>query len=98
MLRNIYLSDYLNLMQLNPTVKIKIVSYPDDNATPEENLALTKERSNSIREFFISNGIDGSRISIEGSSTIDPNNPPPTGRASKGKRYIGSSYLIVEGF
>jgi len=95
---DLFLSDYLNLMQLNPTVKIKIVSYPDDNATPEENLALTKERSNSIREFFISNGIDGSRISIEGSSTIDPNNPPPTGRASKGKRYIGSSYLIVEGF
>lgn len=95
---DVFLSDYINLLKSNPTVKVKIVSYPDENASPDENLSLTQQRSNSIKEYFVSNGIDADRISIEGANAIDPNNPPPSGRASKGKRYIGSSYLIVEGY
>lgn len=93
-----FLIDYINLLKSNPTVKISIISYPDDNSNTPENLSLTQQRSNSIKDFLIANGIDGSRVQTQGSQAIDPNNPPPSGKASKGKRYIGSSYLIIESF
>jgi len=95
---DLFLSDYINLLKLNPTVKIKIVSFPDDNANPQDNLALTQQRGSSLKDYFVSNGIDAQRISFEGNESTDPDNPPPTGRASKGKKYIGSTYLIIEGF
>jgi outer membrane protein OmpA-like peptidoglycan-associated protein len=77
-----FLIDYINLLKSNPTVKIRIVSYPDDNSNSPENLSLTQQRSSSIKDFFISNGIDGGRLQTEGSQAIDPNNPPPSGKAS----------------
>ncbi len=75
-------------MKLNPTVKKKIVSFPDDNTNPQENLALTQQRSSSLKDYFVSNGIDAQRISVEEMNLQILIIRPPTGRASKGKRYI----------
>ena len=38
------------------------------------------------------------RPGASGSSQIDPNNPVPTEKQAKGKRYIGKSYLMIKDF
>ena len=95
---DIFFKDYIDWMKLNPTVKIKIVSYPDDDADPVKNTQLTLERSNAIRNYLIENGLEQDRLMAEGSANVDPKNPIPIGKASKGKRYVGKSYLIIESY
>lgn len=92
----IFLNDYVNLLKLNPTVKVRIVSYPDSPTDPNKNAKLTQERSESIRNFLINNGIEPDRLKAESTTNIDPNNPIPSGKASKGKKYVGLSYLIID--
>jgi len=94
---DLFLKDYINLLKLNPTVTVKIVSYPDRNGDQAKNMELTKARAQSIKAFLENNGIDSKRILVEGSSTTDPSFPPPTGKASKGKRYVGTNYIVIDG-
>jgi outer membrane protein OmpA-like peptidoglycan-associated protein len=84
----------LEVLMENPRVKVEIVSYPDKKDNPE-NLSLTTERSKKLMEYFTNNGIKADRIQYSGKSDIDPKNPPPVGKASKGKKYKGSIYLII---
>lgn len=92
---DIFLSDLHETLALNPEVKFEIVSFPDNNKDKASNTQLTTERANSLKEYFISNGINASRITIKANSNTDPNNPPPTEKAAKGKRYIGKSYIKI---
>lgn len=93
---HVFLDDYYNLLVQNPTMKAKIISYPDSDADKTKNETLTKQRSENIAKYLINKGIDSNRLITQGSSTIDPKNPIPTGKASKGKKYVGWSYIIIE--
>ena len=93
-----FLKDILETMQKNPSVKFKIICYPDNMLDRAENKILTDGRANSLKEFFIRNGLESERITIEGYDVLDEKNPPPTQKRSKGKRYIGSIYFQVESF
>jgi len=95
---NVLLQDFINLFKGNLTVNFKIISFPDEIGDPNQNMQLTQARAESLRHFFIDNGIQANRISTMGNNTTDPNNPPPTGNASKGKRYTGTCYLVIEEF
>ncbi len=92
---DIFLSDLYETLALNPSVKFQIISFPDNNKNKNENTELTTERANSLKDYFTKNGIDVTRISIEPNNSTDPNNPPPTEKAAKGKRYIGKSYIKI---
>jgi outer membrane protein OmpA-like peptidoglycan-associated protein len=92
---DIFLSDLYETLALNPEVKFQIVSFPDNNRSKAENTELTTARANSLKDYFVSNGIDASRITIKPNDNTDPNNPPPTEKAAKGKRYIGKSYIKI---
>lgn len=92
------LEEWKNALLHNPGVKVKIVCYPDNNNSPEENIKLTEERAAALKNYFVSKGISVSRISVEGTRSADPANPPPPHKAAKGKRYIGSTYLIIEDY
>lgn len=94
----VFLEDYLKLLKLNPTVKVRIVSYPDNGNDAAKNGQLTKERSESIKKYFIDNGIEPDRLIAQNATIVDPKNPIPSGRASKGKKYVGLSYLIIDSF
>lgn len=94
----VFLEDYIKLLKLNPTVKIRIVSYPDNNNDAAKNGQLTQERSESIKKYFLANGIEPDRVAAQNATIIDPKNPIPTGKASKGKKYVGLSYLIIDDF
>lgn len=94
----VFLEDYVKLLKLNPTVKIRIVSYPDNGNDAAKNGQLTQERSENIKKYFLANGIEPDRLVAQNATMVDPKNPIPTGRASKGKKYVGLSYLIIDSF
>ncbi|TAL70311.1 MAG: hypothetical protein EPN82_03125 [Bacteroidetes bacterium] len=79
----------------NPDVKFEIVCYPDNDKDPKQNQKLTDERCQSLKDYFTANGVEGMRFKIQGSATTDPLRPPPTSKMAKGKRYIGTSYIVV---
>ncbi|MGA2297071.1 MAG: OmpA family protein [FCB group bacterium] len=92
------LEGYTNTLINNPEVKFQIQCYPDNNNDQQKNKSISEDRCKSILNYFVSKGIDASRISIEGSQSTDPKNPPPTQKMAKGKRYIGPTYLVVTDF
>lgn len=92
---DIVLDDLQETLKLNPDVTIQILSYPDNNKDKKMNETLTKERAESLKSYFVSQGVDVSRMTISPNQSTDPDNPPPTEKAAKGKRYIGKSYLKI---
>lgn len=93
-----YLKEFALPLTLNKNVRIQILCYPDNNTDKEANIQLTKARAEALKDFFVNSGVSADRITISGSETTDPKNPPPAGKAAKGKRYIGTSFLVVTGF
>lgn len=91
----IVLDDLQETLKLNPDVKIQIISFPDNNKDKNVNEKLTKERAESLKEYFVAQGVEISRIDISPNKNTDPDNPLPTEKAAKGKRYIGKSYLKI---
>jgi len=89
------LDDYVSTLKSNPTVKFNIVCFPDNDNDKSLNQSLTSERAQSIKDYFQNKGIDASRLSIVTNPGTDPKNPPPTKKMAKGKRYIGSTYLVI---
>jgi peptidoglycan-associated lipoprotein len=60
-----------------PAVGVRIEGNCDERGTREYNLALGARRANSVREFLVSNGVDGGRIttiSYGKEKPIDPGN------------------------
>lgn len=92
----VLLEDYLNILLANPDKEFVIMCFPDDNDNPAENMKLTKKRAESLLDFFTINGIDPVRITTKGNTSIDPDNPKPIEKAAKGKRYIGTTYIILK--
>ena len=92
---DLYLDDWIDVFKDNPDVTFKIVSYPDDKTNPSENIKITQERADAIKQYFISKGINAARFSTEGNKQVDPQNPPPTEKAAKGKRYVGPCYIEI---
>jgi outer membrane protein OmpA-like peptidoglycan-associated protein len=92
------LDDMQSTLAINPDVKFEIVCYPDNDKDPQSNLKLTEDRAKSLSDYFTSSGIDASRLSIQGSATTDPLRPPPVKKTAKGKRYIGTSYIVVKSY
>jgi peptidoglycan-associated lipoprotein len=58
------LKDNAALLAKYPRVKIQIEGHCDERGTIEYNLALGERRANSAKQYLVSLGISGSRISI----------------------------------
>ncbi len=94
----LFLENMKDALTTNKKVKITIQCYPDSDENQKENAILTKERAKTLKDYYIKNGIDATRIEVASSSKTDPDNPPPVKRQAKGKRYIGSTYFIITSF
>ncbi len=92
---SVILNDVLNTVKYNPNVKFTVVSYPDGNDNTAANLELTAKRSESLIDYFSVNGIDPDNLTVKGTPNTDPKSPLPSQKAAKGKRYIGSVYIII---
>jgi len=95
---DIFINDMVESLINNPSVSVEIKSYPDAELSQKDALSLTEQRSKALQDFFISSGIEPSRVTASGSKSIDPKNPVPTEKQAKGKRYIGKSYLVIKDF
>ncbi|MCK5740989.1 MAG: OmpA family protein [Chlorobi bacterium] len=91
-----FLSDILKTLTKNPRIKFEIVSFPDDMDDMVANKKLTNSRSKALMAYLTENSIDASRMTSKGIAMIDPDNPLPTRKQAKGKRYIGRTYIVIK--
>lgn len=94
---DIFLQGILLALEQNENVKVEIVCFPDAVEQNIESPNLTTERAKSIKDWLVSEGIPADRLMTKGEAKVDPKNPPPTEKASKGKRYIGPCYYKIAG-
>jgi outer membrane protein OmpA-like peptidoglycan-associated protein len=85
----------LIVMKKNPQAKFEICCYADDNNNQTSNQTLTQERANLLKNYLVEKGIATDRLNPVGFGFTDKNNPPPDGKAAKGKRYKGSIYFKI---
>ena len=93
-----FLEGMKNSILNNPSLKFEIVCYPDNDKNAQFNKELTDERAKALLGYLTNAGITADRLNAHGSETTDnnPKNAPPQGKAAKGKRYIGTSYVILK--
>jgi outer membrane protein OmpA-like peptidoglycan-associated protein len=94
-------SDYIfesltNVMKKNPKAKFELVCFPDSDNDKEINKKLTFERCDVLKKYFLDKGIPSIRFEVKNNESVDPKNPPPVNKAAKGKRYLGSIYLVIK--
>ena len=92
------LDDIETTIKQNPEVKFLIRCYPDNDDNEEDNMNLTIGRCNTLKDYFTARGIDPGSIMIHANPYTDPKLPPPPNKMAKGKRYIGSTYLVILDF
>lgn len=88
-------SDLIAVMKKNRRAKFVIQVYPEGDSNPAEDKALAEQRANAIKEFLQSHQVR-TELVVDAQSSVDPNNPPPSGKTAKGKRYKGSIYLVLQ--
>ncbi|MCW8826616.1 MAG: OmpA family protein [Gammaproteobacteria bacterium] len=59
------LSSVLNLMKAMPELQLNLDGYSDRQGSEADNLQLSTERLDSVRDYFVSNGIDVNRINLQ---------------------------------
>ncbi|MDR4505006.1 MAG: OmpA family protein [Candidatus Scalindua sp.] len=77
------LDNAIHVLTRNRDLKIKIVGHTDNVGSMEYNIDLSEKRANAIKEYFVENGIDRSRITTTGVGFSQPiaTNDTPEGRA-----------------
>lgn len=88
-------SDLIAIMKKNRRAKFAIQVYPENNSNPAEGKAIAEQRAKAIKEFLQSQHVR-SELIVDAKLSVDPNNPPPSGKTAKGKRYKGSIYLVLQ--
>ncbi|HDP55111.1 MAG TPA: hypothetical protein ENN24_05455 [Bacteroidetes bacterium] len=77
------LQKLLELLRLNPTLKIEVGGHTDSVGTASYNLVLSENRAKAVAQYLIENGVDQSRISSKGYGLTKPigDNQTDVGRA-----------------
>lgn len=83
------------LLVMNPSVRIQLVCYPDEEMPAKRSEELSLQRANALKAFLQKEGVVAERISVKAAQSTDPLNPPPLRKGAKGKRYIGSVYITM---
>jgi outer membrane protein OmpA-like peptidoglycan-associated protein len=65
-----------------PSLKVMIVGHTDNQGNREKNIELSRKRAESVRDYMISRGVEGSRIETRGEGPDSPiaDNKTKTGR------------------
>lgn len=56
----------LNTLRTNPDLRVEVQGHTDDVGSSASNLRLSERRANSVRDWLIQNGIDGTRMTARG--------------------------------
>ncbi len=71
------LDEVVKILKENPELKLSIEGYTSNNGIYEENMKLSRQRAGRVQEYFITKGIDASRLHAEG---FGPNKPLNKGK------------------
>lgn len=93
---NYYAERIGELIKQNPKVDFIISCFPDDDKDEKANMKLTDERCNNLKNYFVALGVNPERLSLTPNPKTDIMNPPPFFKEAKGRRYNGSTYLIIK--
>jgi type VI protein secretion system component VasK len=87
-----------HIKTLDESTKIKIVGHTDSIGDEESNMELSKDRAISVKKFFVDEGIDSDRITIEGAGESSPiaNNQTVEGRSLNRRVEIYAYGLQIE--
>jgi OOP family OmpA-OmpF porin len=66
------LNDVVKIMQDNPAMKLAIDGHTDNVGKEDYNQTLSENRANAVKNYFISKGIDESRITAQGHGLTKP--------------------------
>lgn len=77
------LNEIVDILNEYSDYNMTIDGYTDNIGSDEVNLKLSRERANSVREYFISKGVDANRLTAEGHGETDfvATNKTAAGRA-----------------
>ncbi len=77
------LSRVIQLLKEMPQIDVQIIGYTDDIGSAQYNLSLSVRRAESVRDYLVTRGIDGTRLSVAGRGKTEPlvSNSTPEGRA-----------------
>lgn len=85
----------LTLMQMQDTVTIEVYGHTDSVGAAETNLELSQARVDAVKAFYVSQGIDPSRVIVEGRGESDPVADNDT---SEGRQLNRRVEIVVNGF
>lgn len=91
-----FLMEYIDLIKQNPDIVFEIHTFPDNDKDPSRNMILTLNRAVSLSEYLVLNGVNPQQLNYKPHESTDPKNPPFDFKVAKGKKYIGSTYLVVK--
>jgi OOP family OmpA-OmpF porin len=77
------LSRVIQLLREMPDIDVEIVGFTDDVGSKAYNLDLSLRRAESVRDYMVTQGIDGRRLGVAGRGMADAlvSNSTPEGRA-----------------
>ncbi|MEM9747972.1 MAG: OmpA family protein [Actinomycetota bacterium] len=83
----------LALMQVRPSTTISIVGHTDSIGDDESNLRLSQARAESVRDWFVDNGIDADRLQAAG---LGESQPVADNETEEGRRANRRIEFVVE--
>jgi outer membrane protein OmpA-like peptidoglycan-associated protein len=69
-----YLDDLAKALTDNPELRIKLIGHTDNLGSEKFNLKLSMHRAQTLKDYLVGSGVDGTRISAEGRGMKEPLN------------------------
>ena len=85
---NAYAIELKNYLDKNPTKTVEIIGHTDSNGEAEDNMWIGKERAKSVMQYFVSQGIDVSKLSVSSKGETAPIAPNTTFEGQRLNRRI----------
>jgi outer membrane protein OmpA-like peptidoglycan-associated protein len=83
------LKDIANVLTENATVKVKVIGHTDSDGDDAGNLALSKKRSESVKEALVRDfGIEKSRLETDGKGETLPVSPNTSAEGKANNRRV----------
>jgi outer membrane protein OmpA-like peptidoglycan-associated protein len=82
------LNSLADLLASTPNMHIQIDGHTDNNGKEEDLIQLSLDRANAVKDFLITNGIDGTRIKTTGQGSKKPLNDNSTDEMRQQNRRV----------
>lgn len=81
-------------MEENPEIKLSVDGFTDNVGKDELNQKLSENRANAVKQYFVSKGVSGDRITSEGHGENSPiaDNKTAAGRQKNRRVELNLSY------